>query len=769
MFYGQRSVSGAWPGGRRLLDPTDPASGDPTRYDLWRGFSLIPEATPDSAFDDATETGIESVANDLISDLLSLKKGTLNDGTKVPDYLLGDIFHSQPLIVEAPPNNFYFAQDAGADPAAPLAPCEIDDSGMGSNRGYRCFLQRHIYRRKLLLVGANDGMLHAFDVGRYDRSANEFTDGTGSEVWAYAPRAALPTLREVNQTGNHRFSVDGSPAVADVFIDPVFAGNPTAGQRQWRTVVVTGLREGGSSYFALDITQPEPLEDVPGLGFAPSEAAPATDAVAGCSDGGTDCGPNKYPAPLWEFFDSTADSFLTLPPPQPILMDEDQNGAPDLGDTWSNATIGRIRVCEGAECDPRQPVNNVRDLHVAVFGGGMDPINKDFDPRDAGMNVPPLRGNFLYMVDIETGRVVYKRALDGPTPGDAAAVDTDQDGYLDRIYIGTLFGSLYRVDLLPDVDNDYPKPSVTVVSDIEGNDYGAVRIMKDKNNQPTWEPVRIFDANWNGADPTDVPRAIYQAPSVFFVTQLGLYGVAFGTGDREDLMTWTPEGLGFQTGRFYVFVDDTGLDPAPALPLRETNFTGIDFNDTTTLANLLGGGLGQKGWYLRLRGKEKVVSQAFSLLGLTFFSTFVSTPRELAPGEEDNTCPADPKDVNQGVTCNPTGNSRLFLTSTLQAQPFFTNEAGNPSRFIEVSGAFVSNPFTEIGITDDGSGAEGGAPAETLTDAEKDVMEAIKSLFPPNCRFTSQRVDVKLVTSDTAVQRIAAVPVCVIEKNWKEF
>jgi hypothetical protein len=48
-------------------------------------------------------------------------------------------------------------------------------------------------------------------------------------------------------------------------------------------------------------------------------------------------------------------------------------------------------------------------------------------------------------------------------------------------------------------------------------------------------------------------------------------------------------------------------------------------------------------------------------------------------------------------------------------------------------------------------------------------MEALQDLFPENCRFTNQRIDVRLVTSDTKVRRIAAVPVCVIEKNWKEF
>ena len=50
--------------------------------------------------------------------------------------------------------------------------------------------------------------------------------------------------------------------MADVFIDPVFSGGtPTPTTGNWRTVPASGLREGGKSYFALDVTQPDPLSD----------------------------------------------------------------------------------------------------------------------------------------------------------------------------------------------------------------------------------------------------------------------------------------------------------------------------------------------------------------------------------------------------------------------------------------------------------------------------------------------------------------------------
>ena len=48
---------------------------------------------------------------------------------------------------------------------------------------------------------------------------------------------------------------------------------------------------------------------------------------------------------------------------------------------------------------------------VIFFGGGMDPSNLN------------QQGNWLYMVDIETGKAIYKRRLEGSAPSDPAAVD----------------------------------------------------------------------------------------------------------------------------------------------------------------------------------------------------------------------------------------------------------------------------------------------------------------------------------------------------------
>jgi len=48
-------------------------------------------------------------------------------------------------------------------------------------------------------------------------------------------------------------------------------------------------------------------------------------------------------------------------------------------------------------------------------------------------------------------------------------------------------------------------------------------------------------------------------------------------------------------------------------------------------------------------------------------------------------------------------------------------------------------------------------------------MEELKTLFPNECRFANYRIDIKTIASDTGVVFIAPVPVCLMERNWKEF
>ena len=114
-------------------------------------------------------------------------------------------------------------------------------------------------RDRVLYVGGEDGALHAILAGRWSATAGgyEVTGDCGRELWAFLPGSFLAELvNGVMETAGYRspIHVDGTPAVADVYID----GNGD-GRREWRTVLVgtasVPARNRGA-VFALDITEP---------------------------------------------------------------------------------------------------------------------------------------------------------------------------------------------------------------------------------------------------------------------------------------------------------------------------------------------------------------------------------------------------------------------------------------------------------------------------------------------------------------------------------
>jgi len=154
--------------------------------------------------------------------------------------LLGDIVNSSPAFVGRP--SFLYRDTLEAQP-------------------YSAYRTAQAGRRGVLYVGANDGMLHAFDAE------------TGVELFAYVPGAVFQNLHYLTSPNySHRYYVDGTPTVGDAFV----AG-------QWRTMLVSGLNKGGQSVFALDVTDPNTVSDgTPNL-LAKWEFTDADDADLGYS------------------------------------------------------------------------------------------------------------------------------------------------------------------------------------------------------------------------------------------------------------------------------------------------------------------------------------------------------------------------------------------------------------------------------------------------------------------------------------------------------
>jgi Tfp pilus tip-associated adhesin PilY1 len=722
VFYAKAAASGAVPSTLRLFAPPtgDPKTNPtPDWSDLLNGFKIpLPVTTTDSTND---VTRVKKI----MANALEIKSATVSS-PGVPDvnitYLLGDIFHADPVLVDRPDNFSYFASNLYAK--AGVTDCT-------GNPGYQCFASQQKRRRKMLLAGANDGQLHAIDAGGWDNSAQEFTDGTGKEIFSYIPRLALPIVRtqaesEGTTSAHQIFGVDGTPRIADVFIDTNHNGTPTAADREWRTVAIGGFREGGSidgasrlgdfvsGYYALDVTHPDKL-DANNIPTSQTTVPTCLDLANATVSG---CGTLPFPAVLWEYTDSIGSSQL----------DEDRNGYADLGQTWSVPTIGRIKVIESGK---------QVDKFVAIFAGGMDADNK----------TSPKRGNWLYMVDIETGQTLYKRALVGSAPSDAAVLDKDQDGYLDTIYIGTISGIMFKVD----VSTPGTIQSITLATNQAVPPLATSATVK-RIVDTSWDPFQIFDTGG---------RPIYIAPTLFYVSQLSRYALAFGTGDRENL--WN---LDSQVGRFYLIVDENftaAMVASGALPKTEASYQALNVSSGDVSATsdfVVNPPSGKsKGWFLTLTANERVITQTFGLAGVVIFSSF------------------QPQDTVEDGVCALGGSSHIFVVYANNGNSVMT-VGGTATRF-RVVPKFVTNPYVEQGATNNtpgsgggGSGSGGGGSSSTnseqLDATQEEILQQLKKFFPKGTKFGNYWISVSGLRSDTGYERYATVPVGIIERNWKE-
>jgi hypothetical protein len=482
--------------------PVDSVTKFPSEEPLWRASEVFKDMSPDSRtiYTDKSGSRVEFKYGNLTNADLGVSTDTDRENlvkhvrgyydswdideepsTTIRTWKLGDIFHSAAVIVGAPSASFLDAGFSGADN----------------------FYNDKKNRTKVIIVGANDGMLHTFDAT------------TGEEKWAFIPNSLLTSFKQLKADWTqykatrvaqpHRYFVDGSPKVADVWFYSS-STDKTKEKGEWHTVLICGLRKGGKTYFALDITD------------------------------------TLNPVYLWQFPKPTDSATLAL-----------------LGESWSDPAIGRIKIEVSGELVERW---------VAFIGGGYDK-----DPKDPTSG----KGRGLFVVDIKTGDIIKDIFGDD---GDAKTasplvVDTNSDGYLDKIYIGDLGGKMY----VADISNKNP-------------------------NLWTGKVLFVAPAGESGKHP------IYYQPSVA-LDRKGTPWVFFGTGDREKPTENTTE-------RFYA-IKDNDLGPYP----RQAN--GNDLVDVSTNpTNFTPVPDNKYGWTIKLTAanKEKVLAKAVVFNGLVYFTTF---------------------------------------------------------------------------------------------------------------------------------------------------
>lgn len=205
-------------------------------------FSSLSGATLSSRTNYSTFANVPGVASDSqsVANYISYLRGDTaqeleNDGAyRNRQHLLGDIINSKPVAVGAPAFPYHDVY----------------------NPDYAAFKTKYSERKTVVYVGANDGMLHAFD-----GSIDDVT--SGHELFAYVPSFVYGDSKTAGTSGlaslgksvySHRYFVDSTPDYFDV--DLSRTKGATEQDPDWRTLLIGGLGKGGKGYYAIDVTDP---------------------------------------------------------------------------------------------------------------------------------------------------------------------------------------------------------------------------------------------------------------------------------------------------------------------------------------------------------------------------------------------------------------------------------------------------------------------------------------------------------------------------------
>jgi hypothetical protein len=412
-------------------------------------------------------------------------------GTK---WLLGDIVYSTPVVVGTPSLGAVSIRDV-------VQTGEESDSGV---RGYWMYRNSIINElkdvdsaptavssvdqiiKKMVYVGANDGMLHAFIIGVWDWhsqrwvhnpndpdvsahfSTNNLGQFIGRELWAFVPSnliSELPKLAKktygLPEGCPHRNTVDLSPQAWHVFID-----HDGDTDREWRTVLVGGERGGGDVFFAIDITDPDD------------------------------------PQLLWEY--SVLRNYLAYAGSEQFeipaeITEANYEELKQLPLAWSKPRVGRLNLPSNVAFYTKLPSDTsapfspssleefddggLSKRHVAFMGGGfrvfdvsltLGSVNIERQNTGDTTILDLLRKPYFMAIDIETGENLFRYfwpyinnevgdylfpiytkgpyeipyAFSDPSALDLwtvvnSAAEVGADGYVDHIYVGDLTGYLW--------------------------------------------------------------------------------------------------------------------------------------------------------------------------------------------------------------------------------------------------------------------------------------------------------------------------------------
>lgn len=405
---------------------------------------------------------------------------------------------------------------------------KLDDNATATNTRVRGYIHGDVVHGKPSIInynrtagdgdlwvfyGGNDGVLRAVKGGQ--------TNADGYEEWGFiAPEffGGMARLYRntpvISSTARKPYFFDGPTTVWTK--DANSDGQITTGGSGDKAILFASTRRGGRLVYAFDVTDP------------------------------------TVPKFLWKIDNSG--SFA------------------ELGQTWAEVRVVKVR----GQTDP-----------VLVLSGGYDAAANDVIPRGT-----TTMGRGVFMLNALTGApiwhaggaaagpggVTYKQivGMDYSVVADPVVIDSNTDGFADRIYVVDTDANIWRINI----------------------DAGGT------NSPSLWDGKKLAALGGTGSN----ERKFLQAPDVvpFDATYDALL---IGSGDREN-----PLDVSIQN-HFFMVKDAHALNALPTAP-----FGLADLVNSTS-----GGSVPStaNGWYFALSMGEKVVTGSTTLNGSTFFSTNV--------------------------------------------------------------------------------------------------------------------------------------------------
>jgi Tfp pilus tip-associated adhesin PilY1 len=643
-------------------------------YTLAGGSSLISFSTSiNPSYFGYTDTASRDAVVGYIQGLSSYNPDSTSG---VGVFKLGDVFRSTPIAVTTPSAYFFDTRDI----YSPSGCTSLKStSAFTEFRGSHCRASSCISTsdqgRRLIVVGANDGQLHAFKTSDM------------SEAWSFIPPNLLPKLKMITHstdpsTLSHQLYVDGQVNVANVWLG---SGNGTCkSSSDWKTLLAFGEGRGTNPYTwsnsqYCDSTFNSEYDSANYPHYCGYYALNLTDPSS--------------PSFMWHLTGSGTNGAI------------ESSRGPYLGDAWSKMIIGKIIDHWDTATTPATAV----EKWVGFIGGGYNGANCS----TTSCSTCDCRGKGFFVIDLSNGQILWSFTLgasDASTtntnmkyslPSDPGIVDTDNDGFIDTAYIGDLGGNMWRFKFCKN------SSSTSCTSS-------------------NWSGARMFD----GSTVSPV-KPVYSSPTGAWDNKNNFW-VYWGTGDKNDPMN-IPTDSSFN--RFFAVKDDF----TTMYTLTGTNGLKNVTNPGTLYCNSsvdCGGTIGtEKGYYINFRADgEKSLSEALVFGGVVYFTTYVPTS-----SSETANCNQQGRAYLYGInftTGAPTLNgglaSSLIIGTGIPSAPVVSMRPGGASAadlYITVSSGFSIGSYGGVAGVDTDRRA-GGTPTGGECTGEN-CMKTGRGLEPP--------------------------------------